>query len=107
MSQEEKFFQRKTGDLQANDNEPTEAGEPEWFGQQSNHDPEDRGPVDNNGKNEDQIFEEFKKKYGLLEPNFITFNIDKREWQIKGMEPDEWKRQEDDLDEKWKHGRNR
>ena len=84
---------------------PEEIGEPKWIDSSEDNYPEDLEPVDKNGKSKEDIFEEFNRKYGLLEIGYITFNKEKKEWQINGKDPSLWKEEEDESDEKWKHDR--
>ena len=76
---------------------PEEIGEPKWIDSSEDNYPEDREPVDEKGRDKDQIFEDFKNNYGLSESNLITFDKKNQKWQISGKDPGQWKKEMSEL----------
>jgi len=70
---------------------PGEIPEPKWTEQPEDYYPEDREIVDIQNRNLEEIAEEFRQKYGLIDKNIITFNSGTREWEIDNKSPEKWK----------------
>ena len=69
---------------------PEEIPKPKWSEQSEDYYPEDLELVDEQYRNLEEIAQEFRDKYGLVEKKLITFNREKREWEIDNKSPEKW-----------------
>lgn len=99
MNLENLNFKNRSEDLESEDPSyiPEEIGEPKLIDQSDYIYPEDREPLDKEGRDKDEIAEYFKLKYGLLDESYISFDKKEGKWKINGMDPEEWKEFEDKI----------